>query len=210
MGDDGTPRWAPPQGWSAVLDEWAGIEAKVRLKAALLCAGRRGWRRSQGAPLIGLTVDDLVNEAWARLCRGSPPWRPDRKSLLHYFFRRMEDEAKRICRLHENEKAQHFRIHNDDKNCDDPNVILLDRYRWDGPRGEEVVLTRHFLRWLRVERGGLVALAELMLLRGVETPHEQSVEMNLPVQRVYELRSQLKKALDDFENIGVQQGGNAP
>jgi len=186
--------------------EW--IEIEIRVKVVALRFERRAQRLVQsGARAFEITAHDLIQHAWHCFVARKPVFDPTKQTLFKYFYRRMEDKYKEVCRDRaENDLARHRHVsishtgYVGPETNDEQKVVYLedprDTYRNVEARDE---LDR-LLRWLRLRYPDLHALARLITDLGEEDPSDQAYILGLRLEQIYELRRRLKTAARRFRD----------
>lgn len=168
-------------------------------------------RRIRGAPVIGVEVDDLLQHARLCLLEGRPPFDPNGQiSLVHYLFRRMEDEVKRVVRdRSENNALTYYSFDNPDVESQ-LGVIMFAEYRTAFIDIEAINYISRFLKWLSLEHPDLEPLAKRAIYLGYTDCPSQAASLKLPVERVYQLRNRLRNAVASFNTLVVSEAEKNP
>jgi DNA-directed RNA polymerase specialized sigma24 family protein len=185
---------------TGLVKELEGIYPRLRLKAMSLERKVMG-RRRLGAPMIGVDADDLIQRALMRLLSASPPFNPAHQTLLHYLFRRMEDDLKQILERVENDTHRTSYASEDEYH----NLVAPLDFQSGQTSIDSYEYMRRFMEWIHLKDPRLHRLANLMVEQDVLSAPDQAVALGETVKGIYKLRERLRTATDQFESLNMRE-----
>ena len=178
------------------------VNARVLLKAATLARKNRLCRQVNSLIPI-LEAGDFFNYALTITLKNRPVF-PDRKTMIEYLWRRMENHFKDKCVRAPCAKGRGVAL---DAETTPPaiaqalNVISFQGAQLQERQHEEADLVRKFRIFLLGEEAALATLLDLTLLEGITNPRDQALKLNLPVDAVYSLRNKLHRLALKFGRL---------
>jgi hypothetical protein len=182
------------------LKEWIAIEPRVKALAGRF-ERRADWLRRRGAPMAGISTEDLIQHAWLCLTDDKPPFKPERQTLFKYMQRRIEDEFKRVSRLSENLVSHDYMFMSDSISVKDGKVIQLRDARDERNAIEARRTIQEVLAWLQRHHPELLPIAQLIAVHRIIDPAEQARALGIPIRAAYRLRRRLKRAAIRFSKM---------
>jgi hypothetical protein len=190
-------RTRPPSEWD--YSEWLVFRKRL-CKAAKRLMKRRGVDRlrNRGAPMSGITEEDLAQHAIYRFLAGKPLFNEQRQSLFEYCVARIDDKIKAATELPQNRPAVNPFVgitHTDEH---DENLYLLVSRTTAHSILESADILTHLLSYLEKKDAELVELFRLQIFDGVTRPVEQSAMLEIPIETIYRLRARLAVVINQF------------
>jgi hypothetical protein len=200
----GTRRWTPSQ-----FDD---LRRRLRIAAAGIVKARNVFGlRSQGAPMLGADVEDLIGHALLCLIEGKPPIDLLVETEFDYCRTRMLYKIRTICDRDENQPkiTKFFPVASTDVvDTEDVNTlaIIVD----PGPLPDIVFMSaetmQRFCNILAQERPHLVQLFQLQSIYDTDVATEART-LNLSFKEIYRLRRELKAARERFSALYYKSFG---
>jgi hypothetical protein len=180
--------------------------------------GRRKveWRRGQGCPMIGATVEDLVNDAFEHLLANKPPINLLIETPLKYCQKRIDYTAKAICDRDENrlDVATFIPVsHTDARELDEDgtqsNLAIISDPSVPEAIFQSADAVGRLLNILAQTKPELVALFHMQIQQDTDPAMEAQI-LGLEIQEVYRLRKELAAAKVRFYEIHYRGVGARP
>jgi len=203
--DDGLP---------STPDEWRRFFAKLRLAARRVMRRRNVFELiQQGAPMIGITQEDLVQHAVQCLLENEPPFCIAVESLWTYCVTRIDYRVRAACAREENRPrlTRFFAVSPTDAEDEDDelsrtNVVPISEYGAPDEIFESADTVRRFIEYLRNAKPHLTQLFHLQMVYDTD-PSQECKRLGMPIDRIYRLRKELAAAKKRFRACAKKTGG---